>query len=188
MQYAMRISNWKLLAGYGSHSDRGHGPKGGGDVVPWLRTVRLGRVELYLLSHDPAERVDLSAARPDVVALMLPRLQRLLHEVATDGPDTPGWKQRGAPCPRRIRSLNVTEVCCHSRSRLADSDDEAGHGAGGEVGKAEQAAAFPQHQGTSTSADGHLKVAFAVDAAVPQTAVIKQHMDEGSVPGAELYL
>eukprot|EP00966_Prymnesium_polylepis_P189463 4389956-Prymnesium_polylepis.1 len=52
---------------------------------------------------------------------MLPRLQRLLHDVASEGPDTPGWTQRGVPCPRRIRSLNVTEVCCQSEHGPADA-------------------------------------------------------------------
>ena len=61
--------------------------------------------------------------RPDVVALMLPRLQRLLHDVAKEGSDTPGWSQRAAPCPRLIRSLNVTEVCCQSASANANADD-----------------------------------------------------------------
>ena len=98
-----------------------------GDVVPWLRSVRFGRVELYLLSHDPTERVDLSAERPDIVALLLPRMEKLLHEVATEGPDTPGWTQRAAPCPRFIRSLNITEVCCQARraSRHAHVDEKA---------------------------------------------------------------
>ena len=124
MQYAMRIGGWKLLGGYGTYSDRGYGPPGGGDVVPWLRTVRLGRVELYLLSHDPAERVDLSAVRPDVVALMLPRMVNFLHEVAKEGPATPGWMQRAAPCPRIIRSLNVTEYCCQSRPANVNADED----------------------------------------------------------------
>ena len=52
-----------------------------------LRAASIGRVELYLLSHDPAERVDLSATRPEVVAMLLPELQRLLRETARDGPD-----------------------------------------------------------------------------------------------------
>lgn len=63
--------------------------------------------------------------RPDVVALMLPRLLRLLHEVATEGPETPGWTQRSAPCPRAIPKLNVTETCCLSNAPpIKASSDE----------------------------------------------------------------
>ena len=113
MQYAMRLGPWKLLGGYGTSSRQGGGPRGGGPIVPWLRQhASIGRVELYLLTHDPAERVDLSAAHPEVVSLLLPRMTRLLHETARDGPDVDGWEQRSPPCPRFVRQLNVTELCC----------------------------------------------------------------------------
>ena len=126
MQYALRVGPWKLLGGYGSQSNRGDGPPGGGEVVPWLRSAAsLGRVELYLLTHDPAERVDLSAAYPHVVALLLPEMLRLLRETARDGPDVVGWKQRSPPCPRHIRDLNVTEWCCQPLPATANVEEEA---------------------------------------------------------------
>ena len=95
MQYALRMGPWKLLGGYGDSAARGDGPVSGAEVVPWLRRMAsIGRVELYLLSHDPAERVDLSASQPDVVALMLPELSRMIRETAHDGPEVVGWGQR----------------------------------------------------------------------------------------------
>ena len=125
MQYAIRVGAWKLLGGYGTMANRGDGPLGGGEVVPWLRTsATLGRVELYLLTHDPSERIDLSAAHPHVVALLLPELVRLVRETATDGPDVPGWRQRSPPCPRFIRDLNVTEWCCQPLPATVDADEE----------------------------------------------------------------
>ena len=128
MQYAIRVGPWKLLGGYGTYASRGEGPPGGGEVVPWLRTAAdLGRVELYLLTHDPAERVDLSAAQPQVVALLLPELLRLLRETAREGPDVTGWRQRSPPCPRHIRELNVTELCCQPLPATADAEEEARH-------------------------------------------------------------
>lgn len=113
MQYALRSGPWKLIGGYGSSAARGDGPKEGGEVVPWLRQrATLGRVELYLISHDPAERVDLAAAHPHVVSVLLSQMQKLLRETARDGPDVEGWTQRAPPCPRHLRQLNVTELCC----------------------------------------------------------------------------
>ena len=128
MQYALRVGVWKLLGGYGAYATRGSGPKLGGEVVPWLRTgATIGRVELYLLSHDPAERVDLSAARPDVVALLLPRLTRLLHETARDGPNVTGWTHRGAACPRFVlRFNNITEHCCQPLRASVEEEVEPG--------------------------------------------------------------
>jgi arylsulfatase A-like enzyme len=132
MQYALRVGPWKLLGGYGAYSDRGVGPDGGGEVVPWLRsTASIGRVELYLLTHDPAERIDLSAAYPHVVALLLPEMLRLLRETAREGPDVAGWRQRSPPCPRFIKDLNVTEWCCQPLpatargTRPPDAEEEA---------------------------------------------------------------
>ena len=125
MQYAIRVGPWKLLGGYGMLASRGDGPGPGSLVVPWLRNVAtIGRVELYLLTHDPAERVDLSAARPNVVALLLPELQRLLRETARDGPDVAGWAQRSPPCPRHMRDINVTEWCCQPLPATADPEEE----------------------------------------------------------------
>ena len=86
------------------------------EVSPWLRAVMLGRVELYRLSLDPTERVDVAAERPDVVARLLPVLQRLVHETARDGALVTGWSERSPPCPRWNRRLNLTEHCCASRS------------------------------------------------------------------------
>ena len=125
MQYALRIGPWKLLGGYGESAARGDGPAAGADVVPWLRTAAsIGRVELYLLSHDPAERVDLSSSRPEVVAHMLGELSRLMRETARDGPDVVGWRQRSPPCPRYVASLNVTELCCGSALVIGEAADE----------------------------------------------------------------
>ena len=126
MQYAIRVGAWKLLAGYGESASRGDGPPDDGEVVPWLRTMAtLGRVELYLLSHDPAERVDLSASQPHVVARLLSEMTKLLREVSRDGPDVPGWKQRSPPCPRYIYALNVTELCCQPLPTSVDPNEEA---------------------------------------------------------------
>ena len=100
MQYALRMGPWKLLGGYGDSAAHGDGPVSGAEVVPWLRGMAsIGRVELYLLSHDPAERVDLSASQPDVVALMLPELSRMIRETAHDGPEVVGWGQRSCVTP-----------------------------------------------------------------------------------------
>ncbi|KAL1503610.1 hypothetical protein AB1Y20_012087 [Prymnesium parvum] len=165
MQYAMRMGTWKLLAGYGSHADRSHGPKGGTDVVPWIREAQLGRVELYLISHDPSERVDLSRVRPDIVALMLPRLQRLVHEVAKEGPDTPGWVQRSAPCPRHIRSLNITEECCQHHEPI------------------------PATRPTSPKADADVPTTGNDESFTNAPQISATATDQSdSVPGAQIYL
>ncbi len=116
MQYALREGDWKLLAGYGRFPARSYGPVAPAEVSPWLRAVMLGRVELYRLSLDPTERVDVAAERPDVVARLLPVLQRLVHETARDGALVTGWSERSPPCPRWNRRLNLTEHCCASRS------------------------------------------------------------------------
>jgi arylsulfatase A-like enzyme len=115
MQYAMQIGPWKLLAGYGVSSERPHGPAGGGEVSGWLRHAVLGRAELYLLSRDPAERVDLSEHYPDRTECMLARLQGLVREAAATGPAVVGWREKAPPCPRRNRRLNITELCCRLR-------------------------------------------------------------------------
>ena len=86
------------------------------DVLACPTCVMLGRVELYRLSLDPTERVDVAAERPDVVARLLPVLQRLVHETARDGALVTGWSERSPPCPRWNRRLNLTEHCCASRS------------------------------------------------------------------------
>ena len=126
MQYALRSGPWKLLGGYGEFASRGDGPSEGGEVVPWLRSrASIGRVELYLISHDPTERVDLSASHPHVVALLLPELLRMLHETARDGPDVADWAQHSPPCPRFVALLNVTELCCSSATALENADEEA---------------------------------------------------------------
>ena len=118
MQYALRVGPWKLLGGYGTSAARGGGPTDGtAEIAPWLREgASIGRVELYRLSHDPAERVDLSEARPDVVSRMLPVMLGLLRETASDGRLVAGWTQRSPPCPRLMRAINITELCCHSAS------------------------------------------------------------------------
>jgi hypothetical protein len=109
---------------YGNFASRGHGPKDGQEVVPWLReTARIGRVELYLITHDPAERVDLSVAYPHVVTVLLTQMMRLLRETAREGPDVSGWTQQAPPCPRLIKKLNVTEYCCHSRQEAWGEDE-----------------------------------------------------------------
>jgi arylsulfatase A len=115
MQYAVRDGPWKLLAGYGISSDRPHGPPAGGEVSEWLRHAVLGRAELYLLSHDLAERVDLAEHHPLRTARMLARLQALVREAAASGPAVVGWREKAPPCPRRNRKLNITEACCRLR-------------------------------------------------------------------------
>ena len=113
VQYALRRGPWKLLGGYGPSAARADGPDDGDEVVPWLRTEAvIGHVELYLLTHDPAERVDLAASHSHIVTVLLVQMHRLLRETAREGPDVKGWNQRSVPCPRARRSLNVTEMCC----------------------------------------------------------------------------
>ena len=104
----MRICIWHVRS-YGQSAAQGAGPPDGGEVVPWLRhRALIGRVELYLITHDPAERVDLANSQPHVVAILLAQMQRLLRHTARDGPDVTGWTQRAPPCPRFIVQLNVT--------------------------------------------------------------------------------
>ena len=115
VQYALRRGPWKLLGGYGPSAARAYGPDNGDDVVPWLRSKAIiGHVELYLLSHDAAERVDLAGSHPHIVTALLVQMQRLLRETAREGPEVKGWTQRSVSCPRVrvLRSLNMTEVCC----------------------------------------------------------------------------
>lgn len=115
MQYALRVGPWKLLAGYGESSDRPHGPVADGEVSDWLRRATLGRAELYLVSRDPAERLDMSGYEPGRTASMLARLQGLVREAAASGPAVVGWREKAPPCPRRNRRLNITELCCGLR-------------------------------------------------------------------------
>lgn len=136
MQYALRNGPWKIICGYGSSASSGDGPQDGGEVVPWLRQeATLGRAELYLISHDPAERVNLAAAHPHVVSQLLAKMQQLLRETANDGPDVTGWTQRAPPCPRRLKKLNITEMCCQPLG--SNPDEEPISGLGQELGDTE---------------------------------------------------
>ena len=121
MQYALRRGPWKLLGGYGPSAARAGGPDKGEEVVPWLRTqATIGHVELYLVTHDPAERVDLAALHPHVVVVLLAEMQRLLRETSREGAGVTGWTQRSTPCPRWNRALNFTETCCQTLSTTHD--------------------------------------------------------------------
>lgn len=98
---------------YGRSAAASEGPPDGGETLPWLRKhAVIGRVELYLITHDPLERVDLSAVYTHIVASLLSQMQALLRETAREGPDVTGWLQRAPGCPRFIRELNITERCC----------------------------------------------------------------------------
>lgn len=83
-------------------------------MTDWLPHAELGHVELYRLSRDPTERVDLSRREPARTSAMLRELQRLLRAAAASGPGVTGWSERSPPCPRLNRKLNITEVCCTS--------------------------------------------------------------------------
>ena len=122
MQYALRDGAWKLVAGYGDTSMRPHGPPQGGEVSQWLRSARLGRAELYRVSHDPTERLNLARFEKERATQMLARLQTLVHDAAASGPRVTGWGERSPPCPRFNRRLNITEVCCSSTLVFTTSD------------------------------------------------------------------
>ena len=76
----------------------------------------LGRAELYRVSHDYAERVDLSRHERKRTAGMLRQLHLLLHDAVAHAPYVIGWSQRVPPCPRWNRHLNVSEQCCQPLS------------------------------------------------------------------------
>ena len=62
-----------------------------------------------------------------LAALSCLRSAGLLRETAREGPDVTGWRQRSPPCPRHIRELNVTELCCQPLPATADAEEEARH-------------------------------------------------------------
>ena len=86
--FAIRQGSWKLLLcpDSGGWSD----PKPGSEDAKGLPAV-----QLYDLSKDPAERDNVQAEHPEIVA----RLTKLLEKFVADGRSTPGAAQRNDGSP-----------------------------------------------------------------------------------------
>ncbi|MCC9604697.1 sulfatase [Blastopirellula sp. JC732] len=83
---AMRVGDWKLVA----HVDLGT-KKAGGNFRPELsqaiKQAKLSTLELYNLNDDLAEKHDLAAEKPELVARMKKQLQAKYDAVLTEAPD-----------------------------------------------------------------------------------------------------
>lgn len=88
---AMRIGDWKILAQLS-----GPKPARGADIIAAeqqaIKTSRLTSFELYHLSDDVGERVDLAAKEPKRLKQMASQLRKMHREVCDESPVWPAWK------------------------------------------------------------------------------------------------
>lgn len=87
---AMRVGDWKILAGLGL-SVTPHGS----NIVPGqmesLKAAELESFELYHLGRDPGEQTDLAAREPARLAELKQQLETLYREVRDESPTWPVW-------------------------------------------------------------------------------------------------
>jgi arylsulfatase A len=87
---AMRVGEWMILGQW----DAAMGPAGGGfrtgDMDP-IKTAQLTNFELYNLSNDLGEQIDLAEQEPEHLKRLSGMLVKKYREVQAAGPSWPAW-------------------------------------------------------------------------------------------------
>lgn len=91
-EVALRDHKWKLVMKTVARA-------GGGSQTQWYQTAALERssAQLYDLEADVAEKSDLAARHPDVVARLIPRLVALHREMQQEQQRMVSWDDRALP-------------------------------------------------------------------------------------------